>query len=131
MLLRAGLMPDLSYSFACNAIADARAGYQFLHTLRKRGMSPDALILARDAAAPGVYRAGYELGIHFPDDCPVIGFDNLEEDEFLVPSLSSVTPHRYQLGACAGGLMLDFLERGIPLETRRIPAELIRRESLQ
>ena len=129
-LLEAGLMPDEEYAAFASPLPDIHCGYRFFQDLFHRQKNPDAFVVCRDKAAIGVYRAAFEHGLKIPEDCAVVGFDDLEEDPYLVPSLSSISLHRRELGYCAGRMMLDFLERGIPLKSRRIPAELIVRESL-
>lgn len=129
-LLGAGLMPGEEYAAFASPLPDIHCGYRFFQDLFHRQMRPDALVVCRDRAALGIYRAAFEYGLKIPEDCAIIGFDDLEEDPYLVPSLSSISLHRRELGYCAGRMMLDFLDRGIPLKSRRLPAELIVRESL-
>ena len=54
-------------------------------------------------------RAGPDVGVRVPEQVKVIGFDNVESSEFLVPSLSTIDPDH---GAMA--------ERAVALLARRI-----------
>ena len=47
-----------------------------------------------DLLAWGVLRELRERGVAVPDDVRVIGFDDVEESAYMVPSLSTVNPGR-------------------------------------
>ena len=67
-----------------------------------------------------------------PDDVAVIGFDNIDESRFSVPSLSSVEPGRDQIAQVAVDLLLERIkEKGERVPPRQILADyrIVRRES--
>lgn len=62
---------------------------------------PDAVFCFSDLLASGVVRAVYDAGRTVPGDIAVIGFDDIEETRFSVPSLSTVAPDKHQLARLA------------------------------
>ena len=68
---------------------------------------PTAIFAANDMIALGVLHAIRELGLRCPEDVSVMGFDDLDFDEFTSPSLSSVFQPGYQLGATAAQMLLE------------------------
>ncbi|MEV7403171.1 LacI family DNA-binding transcriptional regulator [Streptomyces sp. NPDC091267] len=54
----------------------------------------DAVFCFNDALALGAQRVLHERGIRVPEDVAVVGFDDVDESRFSVPSLSSVSPDK-------------------------------------
>jgi hypothetical protein len=52
----------------------------------------DALFVATDPMAAGVYRALDEASLRIPDDIAVVGFDGLPRGPVLTPPLTTVVP---------------------------------------
>lgn len=80
-------------------------GSQGIETLLERGVQFDAVFCFNDTLAFG---ALYTLGVHnisVPGQVQVMGYDNIEEGGFIVPSLNSIDPGVAE--AC--GLILDLL----------------------
>jgi LacI family transcriptional regulator len=71
---------------------------------------PTAIFAANDMIALGVLHAIRELGLRCPEDVSVMGFDDLDFDEFTSPSLSSVFQPGYQLGATAAHMLLERMQ---------------------
>jgi len=80
------LVMDLDL-FTMEAGADAVRG------LAARGVEFDGVFCVTDTIAIGVLRGLADLGLDVPGRVKVIGFDNVAEAAFTVPSLSSVDPH--------------------------------------
>ncbi len=51
---------------------------------------PTALVCYNDLVAIGAYRGLRDLGLRVPDDVALVGFDGIEEGEYLDPPLTSV-----------------------------------------
>lgn len=71
---------------------------------------PDAIICLNDALAIG---AMYELqrrGIRIPQDVRIIGFDNVPETRFSVPSLTTIDPHVKDYAQAAVSMVIDRIE---------------------
>jgi len=70
---------------------------------------PTAVVTATDDNAMGLIEALAAAGVSVPDDVAVIGFDDVDEGSFTVPSLSSVGQRVDELGALAGRLVLRII----------------------
>ncbi|WP_323132282.1 substrate-binding domain-containing protein [Kineococcus indalonis] len=66
------------------------------------GLQFDAVLALNDTPGTGVLRALGEAGCRVPDDVAVIGFDNIENGRFTLPSLSSVDPRESTGGGPRG-----------------------------
>ena len=51
---------------------------------------PTAIFACSDRMASGVYLAARAAGIDIPDDLSVVGFDDLPEVGWLIPSLTTI-----------------------------------------
>lgn len=76
------------YAGPWHRIDGARAAYD-LHAC---GVEFDALFCLNDSLAFGAMRALQESGVRIPDDVALLGFDNVDEGRYSVPSLSTVDP---------------------------------------
>lgn len=73
------------------------------------GARPDAVFAFNDLTALGVLRCCYDRGIRVPDDIAVVGFDDLEEGRYSVPSLSTISPDKDFIGRKAVQLLAERL----------------------
>lgn len=69
-----------------------RGGAETARALVRGGLDFDAVFCVTDTVAIGVLRGLADVGVDVPGEVKVIGFDNIEEGEYTVPSLSSVDP---------------------------------------
>jgi DNA-binding LacI/PurR family transcriptional regulator len=67
-------------------------GATSMRELLARGVEFDAVFGLNDTLALGAMRAMQEAGIAVPDDVAVIGFDDLDEARYSIPSLTTVDP---------------------------------------
>ncbi len=67
----------------------------------------DAIFALNDTLGLGALRALGEAGIRVPDEVAVIGFDNIDETRFSVPSLSSVDPGRDTIAEMAVEMLVE------------------------
>jgi DNA-binding LacI/PurR family transcriptional regulator len=109
------------------------AGHLTLELLAN-GKSFTALMAFDDMTALGAVRALKKKGLRVPEDCSVIGFDDVAQASLAMPSLSTVRQPMETMGSMSVGLMLDAIKaadqkQDIPVIRRRIPAELVVRES--
>lgn len=79
---------SLYYSYAYNTISN------FL----KRGNRPDAIFGVVDTVAYAAVMALLDQGFRVPEDCIVIGFDNIAISEMCRPPLSTVAVPRFEIG---------------------------------
>jgi DNA-binding LacI/PurR family transcriptional regulator len=110
------------------------AGMQLTMELLRRGKPLTALLAYDDMTALGALRALKKKGLHVPEDCSVIGFDDVAQASLSVPSLTTVRQPMEAMGTMSAGMILDAIKavdqkRDIPVVRRKIPAELVVRES--
>ncbi|WP_246314865.1 LacI family DNA-binding transcriptional regulator [Kineococcus aurantiacus] len=67
-------------------------GARCARDLLARGEVPDGIFCVTDTLAFGVVRALADHGVRVPDDVLVVGFDDVEDAQFHIPSLTSVAP---------------------------------------
>jgi len=95
-----------------------------------RSDRPTAVFACSDRMASGVYVAAHELGLRIPEDVSVIGFDDLPEVGWLVPSLTTVRQPVEEMGRAALQLILGRSRAGTTEESRlELSTKLIVRES--
>jgi DNA-binding LacI/PurR family transcriptional regulator len=107
-------------------------GAAAMRLLLEEGVDFDALFTLNDTLGLGALRALGEAGVRVPDDVAVIGFDNIDESRFSVPSMSSVDPGRHQIAQMAVDLLLERIsEKGDPVPPRQVFADyrIVGRES--
>jgi DNA-binding LacI/PurR family transcriptional regulator len=84
----------------------------------------DAVFTFNDTLGLGALRALGEAGVRVPEDVAVIGFDNIDEARFSVPSMSSVDPGRDQIAEVAVDLLIDRInEKGDKAPPRQVLAD--------
>lgn len=86
-----------------------RGGYEAVMQLHADGVDFDAAFALTDDAAMGVLRALADLGRSVPDDVQVVGFDNDDEAEFMIPRLTTVEPGNDAMAGAIVRLLLDQL----------------------
>jgi DNA-binding LacI/PurR family transcriptional regulator len=109
-----------------------QAGATATRTLLADDVDFDAVFALNDTLGLGVLRALGEAGVHVPTDVAVIGFDNVEESQFSVPSMSTVDPGRMEIARLAVDLLIERInEKGErrPPRTVRPDFRVVRRES--
>jgi DNA-binding LacI/PurR family transcriptional regulator len=84
--------------------ADGVASMRELLALPK---PPDAVFCFNDLMALGALRALADAGLRVPEDVAVVGFDDIEDGRFHLPSLSTISPDKEWLADNAVGLLLD------------------------
>ncbi|HXY00366.1 MAG TPA: LacI family DNA-binding transcriptional regulator [Candidatus Limnocylindrales bacterium] len=110
------------------------AGAQLTTELLRKGNHFTALMAYDDVTALGALRALKNKGLHVPEDCSVIGFDDVAQAGLSSPSLTTVRQPMEAMGAMSAGMILDAIKavnqkQEVPVLRRKIPAELVVRES--
>ena len=117
-----------------DANSSFEAGSQLTTELLRRGKSFTALLAYDDVTALGALRALKNKGLRVPEDCSVIGFDDVAQAGLSVPSLTTVRQPMEAMGAMSAGIVLEAIKavdqkREFAVVRRKIPAELVVRES--
>lgn len=109
-----------------------RNGADAMRELLATGMQFDGVVAFNDAIALGALRALQEAGRRVPEDVAVIGFDDIEETEYSIPSLSTIDPDRERIARTAVDLLVRRIEHpDEPFVPERLPMpfRLVERES--
>ena len=91
-----------------------REGAERAREMAKSGLDFDGVFCVTDALAMGVLRGLADVGTRVPDQVKVIGFDNVSQSEFFIPSLSSVDPDHDGMAERAVDLLIRRIEQTQP-----------------
>lgn len=106
-------------------------GFRVMQQLLALPQPPDAVFCYNDLLALGAMRALHEAGCRIPEDVAVVGFDDIEEARFAIPSLTTIAPDKQQMGELAVSFLLERIEeaRTGPFHHVEVPFRLLVRES--
>jgi LacI family transcriptional regulator len=102
--------------------------------LLKRCRPFTALMAYDDITALGAMRALAKLGIKVPEQCSVIGFDDVAPAAFSIPPLTTVRQPMETMGSAAADLVVQAIKakmekRELSLAHRKLAPELVVRQS--
>jgi LacI family repressor for deo operon, udp, cdd, tsx, nupC, and nupG len=127
---RAGIVarPELSRETVAYHRTDGENAMRELLSLEP---NIDAVFCATDLLALGAIRAAYDLGVRIPEDVAVVGFDDLEEGRFSVPSLTTISPDKPLIARQAVARLAARLDGVTEVDSIEldVPFRLIARES--
>lgn len=107
-----------------------RTGAELIAEALSCGLQFDAVFAFNDALALGAIRALQDAGMRVPDDVAVVGFDNLDEAEYSVPSLTSIDPGRAKIAETAVALLVNMIRgEGRSPAMTNLPFQVVERES--
>jgi LacI family transcriptional regulator len=115
-------------------ISSFEAGYKLTEELVKRKRPFTALMAFDDMTAFGAIRALTKAGLRVPEQCSVIGFDDVAASGLYTPSLTTVRQPMEAMGAMAVSIMADGInavleKREVSAVHRKMAPELAVRES--
>jgi len=110
------------------------AGVQLTMELLGQGGGFTALMAYDDMTALGALRALKKKGLRVPEDCSVVGFDDVAQASLSVPSLTTVRQPMEAMGNMSAGMVLEAIKgldqkKEIPIVRKKVAAELVVRES--
>ena len=85
-------------------------GYETTKDLLAREVPFTALFAYNDISAVGAIRAIKETGLRVPEDISVVGFDDIREAAYHLPSLTTVRQPLRKIGALAAEALIDRIE---------------------
>jgi diguanylate cyclase (GGDEF)-like protein len=98
--------------------------------LIQAGMPATAIMMGTDRNAIGLIERLTSIGHKLPEELAVVGFDDIVDTRYSVPSLSSVNQPLDRLGALAFGLFSDMLAgQLVAAGPRCVPTRFISRDS--
>jgi DNA-binding LacI/PurR family transcriptional regulator len=77
-------------------------------------LKPDAVFCANDYMAAGAIKFLWETGLRVPQDISVVGYDNNDICEAIIPSLTTVDHRLEELGQCLAQGLLALIEGAAP-----------------
>ena len=92
-------------------------GARAMQKLLASGVKFDGVVAFSDVIALGAMRVMQESGIRIPEDVAVIGFDDIDETRYTLPTLSTIDPGRAEIARVA----VDYLQERIAQGGRAIP----------
>ena len=103
-------------------------GYQATAAVLKQ--HPTAVFAINDETALGLMRGFHERGIRVPQDISVLGYDDIDLDEYVVPRLSSVHQPVVTMGEQATELLINRIHnRRQAAQVVALPVDFRQRES--
>lgn len=87
----------------------AQSGYDAVKNALNSGKKFTALFSANDQMAIGAMKAIKEAGKKVPEDIAVTGVDGIYVTTLIDPPLTTVELPRYEMGYCAGNLLVDMI----------------------
>jgi LacI family transcriptional regulator len=115
-------------------ISGFEAGYVLTEELLSRGQGFTALMAFDDLTAFGAIRALRHAGVQVPDQCSVVGFDDVAASALYTPSLTTIRQPMEAMGELAAGIVIEGMnavqeKRGVRAAHRKSQPELVVRES--
>lgn len=95
-----------------SAMKDYQCGQELGRMILDMEYIPDALFTVNDMMAIGIIKQLETNGVHIPTDISVLGFDNVEFGEMIVPALTTISQSAYRTGELATNLLFEQLEGG-------------------
>jgi len=115
-------------------LSSFEAGYNLTEELLKHRLPFTAILAFDDVTAFGAIRALTKVGLHVPEQCSVIGFDDVAAAALYTPPLTTIRQPMENMGAAAAGIVVEGInstleKRGLTGVHRKITPELVVRES--
>ena len=107
---------DIAYSNACQLLNNEN--------------HPNAFFTSSDILAAAVIRAAKRFGLQVPQDVMVVGFDNRDISQMMIPSITTVNQPKFQLGYGSCDILINQIRNpGIVTDdSMLLDTELIVRE---
>jgi LacI family transcriptional regulator len=108
-----------------------KAGIECMDRLLQLNPRPTAVFASHDLMAIGAYNSIARHGLSIPADISIIGHDNIEMSDMVIPKLTTVDTFKYTLGQEGVNLLVkEMAEKTGEATEQRFPTKLIIRESV-
>ena len=87
-----------------------KGGYVQMKRLLAIDHAPRAILASYDQVAIGAIKALHEAGLHVPEDVSIVGFDNIDIDDYLLCPLTSVTNPVDKIAEIAVKILLNKID---------------------
>lgn len=114
----------------CYGKPTIEGGYDQMRTLLAKHKPFTAVFAAGDTMAIGAIKALKDQGFRIPEDCAVVGFDDIDFSAFCEPALTTIRQPKEMIGKIAFQKLLSLMQNEpITNEQEILPYELIIRKS--
>lgn len=128
-LSKAGLVPNNDWIMHISNI-DFDIAVSVISALLKEQEHPDAFYCVSDVYGAAAIKAIQNCNLRVPEDIAVIGFDNIDLAKMVVPSLTTISQPKMQMGHQSCELLLNLIENpSSPTQHILLNTELIVRDS--
>ena len=128
-MAKAGLVPRNEWIMHVSSI-DFDMAVSIISALLKKPDHPDAFYCVSDVYGAAAIKAIQNCNLQVPKDIAVIGFDNIDLSKMVVPSLTTISQPKRQIGHQSCELLLDLIENpSSPTQHILLNTELIVRYS--
>jgi LacI family transcriptional regulator len=115
-------------------LSSFEAGYKLTEELLKHRLPFTAILAFDDVTAFGAIRALTRVGLRVPEQCSVIGFDDVAAAALYTPPLTTIRQPMENMGAAAASIVVEGInstleKRGLTRVHRKITPELVVRDS--
>ncbi|OCW59572.1 LacI family DNA-binding transcriptional regulator [Hoeflea olei] len=125
---KAGL--EIPPHYVCRGDFTLQSGERCARALLSGEGRPSAIFVANDEMAFGVIRHACQIGLNVPADLSVVGFDNIAFSEAFLPSLTTISQPRLDIGERAMSVLLDLMNgKSLPADPTILPTQLLVRET--
>ncbi|QOL35427.1 LacI family DNA-binding transcriptional regulator [Bifidobacterium lemurum] len=109
----------------------SKNGALAVERMYREGIRPDAIFALNDLLALGVISQLREMRVRVPESVRVVGFDDINEAQYTIPSLTSVNPDRARIAELAVDLILGQVMTGRRASADKypVPFTLVYRDS--
>ena len=120
----------INLEFVKYGTSTIQSGYEQMCELLEHDEHIDAIFAAGDIIAIGAMKALADHGIRVPQDCAVVGFDDIELASFYNPELTTIRQPQHQIGEIAMNMLCEIMV-GNQIEDKRVilDHELVIRKS--
>ena len=122
---RIALDPNL----VVNGSLTEEGGMTAAEQLLRQAPQLTAIFALNDKMALGAIKKLNELGFRVPQDIAVIGFDDIPQASFSIPSLTTVHQPLYEIGKQSCERLIELITRKIKRVQEIVPVHLVVRES--
>ncbi len=90
---------------------------------------PQAIVCVNDYQAVKIVKRLLECGVKVPDEVIVTGGDNIMLSEYCQIPITTFDQEAHKCACNAVDMLVDFLEKNVPMHSVKLPTTLIERES--
>jgi DNA-binding LacI/PurR family transcriptional regulator len=107
-------------------------GADAMHSFLASSVPFDGVVAFNDLIGLGAMRVMQEAGIRIPEDVSVVGFDDIDETRYTLPTLSTINPGKDEIARVAVSYLQERIAKGaraIPPREHLASFHLVERES--